>query len=82
MTLLELLKEHLKEWPHGCHAFSQDSNGDIKHAVRDQDLNQRRPYVFDGWHMWVFGWFWSEWNLPVADDARTAIVTREMWEAV
>lgn len=90
MSLLELLKEHLKEWPQGVVALAQDSDGEM--AAAFQSSYGKRPWGRDRHtFVWSAREAWRSapdpardevyWRLPVADDARTAIVTREMWEA-
>lgn len=96
MSLLELLKEHLKEWPENAVAYSQDSDGVINVSLRNMAKRTAKPDIFEDEHavawVWVDGWAIANdpdyrdvdcrgWCLPTADDARTAIVTREMWEA-
>lgn len=90
MTLLELLKEHLKEWPIWVRAYSQDSDGTINENRTSQvvPVSSSESEEPDSW-TWICGEWWIAddpvthliWRLPVADDASTAIVTREMWEA-
>lgn len=87
MTLLEILRRELRAWPRFVQAFAQDGDGEMASAYR-QDY-RRLPAEVPGKHRWVGGWQSAHnpdndrifWYLPVADDASTAIVTREMWEA-
>lgn len=90
MTLLELLKERLKEWPKGVVALAQDSDGEMSAAYSSGYSKEPIYYLSLNRHVWSQGcWFDVAepkskkifWHLPVADDAATAIVTREMWEA-
>lgn len=87
MTLLELLKEHLKEWPENVRRLSQDVSGEINENTFDlpEPWGNSIPH---GKCVWPHSeWRFKDdidglvWCLPTADDARTAIVTREMWEA-
>ncbi|MDG9785248.1 hypothetical protein [Metapseudomonas otitidis] len=88
MTLLELLKEHLKEWPENVRCLSQDVSGEINENTFD--LPEPKSSMPRGKCVWPHTeWSFKDnpedrcsiWCLPTADDARTAIVTREMWEA-
>ena len=91
MTLLQLLREHLKEWPEDVRAISQDSDGEVNANFFSKPLPLEKPVVFrDGSFVWTScEWEYMGnpdqpyymWELPLADDASTAIVTREMWEA-
>lgn len=86
MTLLELLKQELKEWPEGTASATQDRGGNIVfwgHNVtptayniwygEDEEGCCVEPLVDD-----VF--LSSEGMERVASDYATAIITKEMWE--
>lgn len=91
MTLLELLREHLKEWPEDVRAISQDSDGRMNENLHRHPMPWGEPQTnVHGVFVWTAGeWRYMDnpgalddcWTLPVADDASTAIVTREMWES-
>lgn len=84
MSLLELLKEHLKEWPDGLRAISQDADDGMMNGTRhpSPSLPLVDGLIWDHreWDSLPMGGSYF-WLLEIADDARTAIVTREMWEA-
>jgi len=90
MTLLELLKQELKEWPEWCVCMTQDDDRII--TLWDHDNIRLKDEKF-------LGKFWDE-PLPaeggtglsvdlnenleyaqiLAHDYETAIITKEMWE--
>lgn len=91
MTLLEILRRELRVWPEGIVALAQDSDGEMAVARYPGFNTEPAYYPSTCMHVWSQGcWFsvddmrakGSLWRLPVADDAYTAIVTREMWEAL
>lgn len=91
MTLLELLREHLTEWPEDVRAISQDSDGSMNENLHTQPMpwDTGEVTILGGWSWSSEAWYYMDnpydpslyWELPLADDASTAIVTREMWEA-
>lgn len=91
MTLLEILRRELRAWPEGVVALAQDSDGEMAAAYRAGYNKEPHYFLITGGHVWAQGcWFAAVdqregdifWRLPVADDASTAIVTREMWEGL
>ena len=92
MTLLEILREHLKEWPEGVRAFGQNGKGRAMVNMEGEAVAVRAPSQESCMFSWYTDGIW--WDmidpqspadylyLPMADDASTAIVTREMWEGM
>lgn len=73
----------MNKWPDGVAALAQDSDGEIMVSKGDYGIS---PYVSGTYpqiHAWRDGWepFSEPFVFPEASNARTAIVTREMWEA-
>lgn len=92
MTLLEILREHLKEWPEGVRAFGQNGKGRVMANMEGETVAARAPNqeaylllrdIDEMWWDMVDPQTLADYlYLPLADDASTAIVTREMWEGV
>jgi hypothetical protein len=80
-TLLEILAEELEEWPgNECVAITQDSGA--TYLWRDNSIN------LSGGKYWTHkqgeGLCFGKWlirGLEIADDFKTAIVTRDLWES-
>jgi hypothetical protein len=79
MELVQILARELSEWPEGVASMSQDSDEQVSHYERTDQM----------WTIAYEGSWNSDGYLPVsrftvsglATDHATAIVTREMWEA-
>ena len=82
--LVEILAEELKQWPecvYGCDSITQDKDG----SLNSTDTGEQPEFV-DGstWHVYASTYIEFSGEVvrkELASDYKTAIVTREMWEA-
>lgn len=77
MKLVEILARDLKEWPEGAEYIVQDHDGQCWPSSK---LEGRPPELVDNMH-WSC-WYVSvdDFYIEVAEDFRTAVVTKEQWE--
>ena len=72
MTLLELLKQELKDWPEGAVYLTQD---------KDREVRKGEPCYDHFYSTWdvkeLDSYFYPE---VLASDYETAIITKEVWE--
>ena len=78
MKFIDILVREYKEWPAGVHCITQDSDGDI-----NWHNNKSTPLLNDLGRTWKCDSSWMDYfrDFEISDDWRSAIITREQYEA-